>query len=222
MTEPVCPYCRMPFAETGPARVFCTACGTPHHEDCYGENGGCTVFGCSRAPADDPKLQVSHTDLSAVHLQPAAQAYAQPYAPTAQPANAPQVQYPPSIYSGPLGLSQAAAPAPARVTAQPAPPAPAPPPGTYFYTPTASPNYPYMPPAAASPQAPKSRTAFIVLGIFLGGLGVHNFYAGYTGKAVGQLCLTILTLGYLAIISWLWAIIEVCIIEKDSRGTPFN
>lgn len=79
-----------------------------------------------------------------------------------------------------------------------------------------------MPPAAASPEAPKSRTAFIVLGIFLGGLGVHNFYAGYTGKAVGQLCLTILTLGYLAIISWLWAIIEVCIIEKDSRGTPFN
>src|SRR5215469_7055403 len=111
MTEPVCPYCRMPFDQTGPARVFCTACGTPHHEDCYQENGGCTVFGCSRAPADDPKLQVSQSDLSAVTLQ------TQPYTPPAQSyvppsqAYAPQAatpQYPPSIYSGPLGLSQAA------------------------------------------------------------------------------------------------------------------
>src|SRR5215831_10150281 len=108
MTAPVCPYCRMPFDETGPAKVFCTACGTPHHEDCYRENGGCTVFGCSRAPADDPKLQVSQSDLSAVTM-PAARTYA-PYAPPAQPyVAAPQgTQYPPSMYSGPLGLSQAA------------------------------------------------------------------------------------------------------------------
>ncbi|MGZ4876287.1 MAG: RING finger protein, partial [Candidatus Angelobacter sp.] len=61
MTEPVCPYCRMPFDEASPPRIFCTACGMPHHEDCYRENGGCTVFGCKCAPADDPKLQVSQS-----------------------------------------------------------------------------------------------------------------------------------------------------------------
>src|SRR5947209_20382845 len=99
MTEPVCPYCRMPFEETGPAKVFCTACGTPHHEDCYQENGGCTVFGCTRAPADDPKLQVSYSDLNALVQQPA----------VVQPVQAAPAQSFPSIYGGPLGLSQPAA-----------------------------------------------------------------------------------------------------------------
>ena len=46
----------MQFDTGGPAKIYCTACGTPHHEDCYFENGGCTVFGCAKAPADDPKL----------------------------------------------------------------------------------------------------------------------------------------------------------------------
>jgi TM2 domain-containing membrane protein YozV len=226
MSEPICPYCRMPFEETGPAKVFCTACGTPHHEDCYQENGGCTVFGCSRAPADDPKLQVSHSDLSAVHLQaaPQPQFYAQPAQPhiAAQSVNAPSAQYQPSAYGqGPLGLS-AAATAPAPASAQPAPPAPEPPPGTYFYTTTPAASSSYAPPAAvAFPVAPKSRATFIVLGIFLGWLGIHNFYGGYTGKAVGQLCLTVLTIGYLGLISWVWAIIEICIVDKDSRGIAF-
>lgn len=210
MAEPVCPYCRMPFDQTGPARVFCTACGTPHHEDCYQENGGCTVFGCSRAPADDPKLQVSQSDLSAVTVP--AQPYtlpAQTYAP--QAASTPQ--YPPSMYSGPLGLSQAAAAAPAATS----PTAPQ----------VAQPGYPYsyaQQPAAGAMYArsQKSRSTYIVLGIFLGALGVHNFYGGYTGRAVGQLCLTVLTLGYLAIVSWIWAIIEICLVTKDSTGLDFN
>ena len=215
MAEPVCPYCRMPFDEVSPPRIFCTACGMPHHEDCYQENGGCTVFGCKRAPADDPKLQVSQSELSAVSLpvQPYAP-FAQQYAPLVQQA-APVVQQPapvqgyqPSRYSGPLGLSQAAAAAPAQV-------------------PSAAPNplpsaaaYAYAAPVYASTH--KSRTSYIVLGIFLGALGIHNFYAGYAGRAVGQLCLTVLTLGYLGIVSWIWAIIEICIVEKDSTGLRFS
>src|SRR6478609_9175161 len=105
MSAAVCPYCRMPFDEASPPQIFCTACGMPHHEDCYRENGGCTVFGCKCAPADDPKLQVSQSDLSAIPV------VAQPYAPVPQPYVAPQSQ--PSGYGGPLGLSQAAAAAPA-------------------------------------------------------------------------------------------------------------
>ena len=69
---------------------------------------------------------------------------------------------------------------------------------------------------------PKNRTTFIVLGIFLGALGIHNFYAGYTGRAIGQLCLSVLTLFSLAIISWIWAIVEICVVDKDSSGIQFR
>jgi TM2 domain-containing membrane protein YozV len=209
MAEPVCPYCRMPFDEASPPKIFCTACGMPHHEDCYQENGGCTVFGCKRAPADDPKLQVSQSDLSAVSMP--VQQYAavpQAYTPVVQQP-APVQGYQPSRYSGPLGLSHAAATAPAQVAA--AMPVPA------QSTPAA---YPYVQPAYGTTY--KSRTTYIVLGIFLGWLGIHNFYAGYTGRAVGQLCLTVLTLGALGIVSWIWAIIEICIVEKDSTGLRFS
>lgn len=153
----VCPYCRTAFDAEGPLKIFCTGCGMPHHEDCYQENGGCTVFGCSRAPADDPKLQVSQADVIA----------------------APAFGY------------------------------------------AAVPAY-GQPQFAVALNPAKSRTAFVVLGIFLGAFGAHNFYAGYTGKAVGQLCLTVLSLFYLSIISWIWAVVEVCIINKDSAGVEFS
>jgi TM2 domain-containing membrane protein YozV len=206
MAEPVCPYCRMPFDEASPPRIFCTACGMPHHEDCYRENAGCTVFGCKCAPADDPKLQVSQSDLSAVSMP------VQQYAPVVQQPvvqhSAPVHGYQPSRYSGPLGLSQAAATAPAQVAAA----AP---------NPQVNAAYQYAA-VAVYGRSYKSRTTYIVLGIFLGAFGVHNFYAGYTGRAVGQLCLTVLTLGRLGIVSWIWAIIEICIVEKDSTGLRFS
>ncbi|MGC2697035.1 MAG: NINE protein [Candidatus Angelobacter sp.] len=215
MAEPVCPYCRMPFDEASPPRIFCTACGTPHHQDCYQENGGCTVFGCSRAPADDPKLQVSQNDLRAVNI-PQAYPAAQPYTPVQSVGT---VQYPPSPYGGPLGLSQAAA---APAAGSPAQASSLPQAASYPYVQTASPGYQYAAPPIAYGRSSKSRTTYIVLGIFLGGLGVHNFYAGYTGRAVGQLCLSVLTLGYLAIVSWIWAIVEICIVTKDNMGLEFN
>jgi len=217
MSEPaVCPYCRMPFDDQAPPKIYCTACGMPHHEDCYMENGGCTVFGCTRAPADDPKLQVSYSDLNAA-AQPVAQV--QPQTP---------LPHLPSPYGGPLGLSQ-----PAPATTPPAAPAVQPPAGhpPGLVPPPLGTDVPvasspawntYPQPGSEAGLPAKSRTTFIVLGIFLGMLGVHNFYAGYTGKAVGQLCLSVLTLGYLAIASWIWAIIEICIVEKDSAGIQFS
>jgi TM2 domain-containing membrane protein YozV len=91
-----------------------------------------------------------------------------------------------------------------------------------YYPQATPPSVPYVAPGIAYTLPPKSRTTFIVLGIFLGMFGVHNFYAGYTGKAVGQLCLTILTLGYGALVAWPWAIVEICITDRDSQGTLFN
>ena len=80
-------------------------------------------------------------------------------------------------------------------------------------------QYPQGGLAATGPAS--SRSTFVILGVFLGMFGAHNFYAGYTGKAVGQLCLTILSCGYLFIASWIWAIVEICIVEKDSAGIHF-
>ena len=54
----------------------------------------------------------------------------------------------------------------------------------------------------------KSKIAAGLLGIFLGALGVHNFYLGYTGKAVGQLLLSLLSCGILSWISAIWGLIE--------------
>ena len=67
----------------------------------------------------------------------------------------------------------------------------------------------------------KSRTIYVVLAIFLGHIGVHNFYAGYIGRGVAQLLITILTFGFLFWISWIWAIIEACAETHDGRSVPF-
>ena len=70
--------------------------------------------------------------------------------------------------------------------------------------------------------AKKSRVAYVVLAVFLGELGIHNFYAGYTGRGVAQLLITILSFGLLFWISWIWALVELCVTTNDGRGVPFD
>ena len=69
----------------------------------------------------------------------------------------------------------------------------------------------------------KSKIAAGILGICLGFLGVHNFYLGYNGKAVGQLLLSICSCFLLSWVSWIWGLIEgICIltgsIDRDAEG----
>ena len=64
----------------------------------------------------------------------------------------------------------------------------------------------------------KSKVAAGVLGILLGGFGAHNFYLGYTGKAVLQLVLTLCSCG----IASLWGFIEGILILTGSIGTDAN
>ena len=45
-----CPYCQTPIKPGVPVAV-CSACGMPHHAECWHENGRCTTFGCSGRPA---------------------------------------------------------------------------------------------------------------------------------------------------------------------------
>lgn len=75
---------------------------------------------------------------------------------------------------------------------------------------------------AAPVKTGKERIAFILLGIFLGAFGAHNFYAGYNGKAIAQLLITILSFGILSIVSFVWAIIEVITVTVDSTGRPMT
>ena len=73
----------------------------------------------------------------------------------------------------------------------------------------------------------KSKVAGGLLGILLGSLGVHNFYLGYTGKAVAQLLISLLSCGTLAIVSEIWGLIEGIMIltgsiDKDGKGIPLK
>lgn len=73
----------------------------------------------------------------------------------------------------------------------------------------------------------KSRLAAGLLGIFLGCLGVHNFYLGYSGKAWAQLLITLLSFGTLSFISSIWGLVEgiLCLAghyTTDANGMPLR
>ena len=68
----------------------------------------------------------------------------------------------------------------------------------------------------------KSKIAAGLLGIFLGCFGVHNFYLGFTGKAVGQLLLTVLSCGALSFVSGIWGLIEGIMILTGSIDADAN
>ena len=90
------------------------------------------------------------------------------------------------------------------------------------------PQYQQQPQYNAAPNvssSQKSKIAAGLLGIFLGSFGVHNFYLGYTGKAVAQLLITLLTCGFGAFISSIWGLIEGIMIltgsiNTDGKGNP--
>ena len=72
------------------------------------------------------------------------------------------------------------------------------------------------------PSAPtKSRTTFLLLGVLLGGFGAHSFYAGSTKKGFVQLAITLFTFGFAGLMVWIWAVIDICTINTDSKGIPF-
>jgi hypothetical protein len=44
-----CPYCRFAFKE-GALLSLCPACHAAHHEECWGDNQGCAIVGCTAVP----------------------------------------------------------------------------------------------------------------------------------------------------------------------------
>ena len=62
-----------------------------------------------------------------------------------------------------------------------------------------------------------------LLGLFLGGLGVHRFYLGYVGIGIVQIIVTLITFG----LGGLWGFIEGIFIltgsmNKDAKGQPLR
>ncbi len=76
-------------------------------------------------------------------------------------------------------------------------------------------------PQPFNPNA-KDRVAYVLLAVFLGNLGIHNFFAGYTSRAVTQLLICLLTCGIGGIGTWIWAIVEACTVEQDANGVRFK
>lgn len=72
----------------------------------------------------------------------------------------------------------------------------------------------------------KSRLAYILLAVFLGVFGVHNFYAGHTNNGLIQLLLTLigapLTCGVTSLAVWVWNIVEICTVSTDGDGVPMS
>ncbi len=86
----------------------------------------------------------------------------------------------------------------------------------------------------AGPDA-KSKILAGLLGIFLGSFGVHNFYLGYTSKAIIQLVCTIvgfltscIVIGVFVVLGiTIWGLVEGVMIlcgkiEVDGQGNPLG
>jgi TM2 domain-containing membrane protein YozV len=180
MSNLICPYCRTEAILGESNLSICNGCATPHHADCYEENGGCTIFGCSEAPAEEAPLKILAPELAT------------------------------------LG-GEAASTVPPPVASTPPPPHAD---GTPAWKKASVSVNVYVP--MDYREEAKSRVTFVLLGIIFGCFGVHNFYAGFVRKGVFQLCLTFFSCFYLALVSWVWAIFEICMINKDAEGVAFS
>ena len=92
--------------------------------------------------------------------------------------------------------------------------------------------------------APKKKSTFILFGLLLGGLGIHDFYAGYKKRGIGHVVVSVLDVLFLVIyilgaimddtlyvdvliIFWvlffgngIWALIEVFATKTDANKNP--
>ena len=72
-----------------------------------------------------------------------------------------------------------------------------------------------------APSAPKSRTTYILLALFFGVIGIHNFYSGHTKHGFIKLGLLV-ACGLDLIANPIWSIVEMITVKQDSEGGQFN
>lgn len=73
---------------------------------------------------------------------------------------------------------------------------------------------------AKKKTSPKSKITAILLAVFVGGFGIHNFYIGKTARATAQLLMTLtLILSFVTLILVLIDIIKLASDkQKDGQG----
>lgn len=105
------------------------------------------------------------------------------------------------------------------------------PPPAYGQPPAYTPPPAYGAPAVAYDPTLRSKLVAGLLGIFVGGLGVHRFYLGYTAIGVAQLALFLVlgipTCGIGCIAASIWGLIEGILIltgsiNQDAQGRPLR
>jgi len=128
--------------------------------------------------------------------QPASNPYTQPAADQyAQPAVDPYTQPSADLYGQQYAQPQYGQPAP----------------GTPTYA------------AVPTGYIPRNKILAGLLALFFGALGIHNFYLGFTGKAIAQVLLTCLgwiLFGLGPIAAIIWSIVEGVQILTSNYGTP--
>ena len=95
--------------------------------------------------------------------------------------------------------------------------------GTPQYQAPYQPPYPAPYPQPGAPWAPvdphaKSRLAAGLLGIFLGAFGIHRFYLGYTRVGMVMLLMTLLSFGFLSVVTSIWGLVEGILYLTDKTG----
>jgi len=68
----------------------------------------------------------------------------------------------------------------------------------------------------------KSQAIYVLLAIFFGMFGAHNFYAGRWKRGLAQLLITLLSSFSLFFISFVLAIINIYTIHTDKKGVEFK
>lgn len=58
----ICPYCQSKIKSDSDF-IVCSHCGTPHHKECWDENGGCTTYGCVNNPHTEDKVELASEDV---------------------------------------------------------------------------------------------------------------------------------------------------------------
>ena len=83
------------------------------------------------------------------------------------------------------------------------------------------------PPFAAQTMdtlAPRNRSTYIILGVLLGGLGIHNFYAKHYARGAVQLAITA-TLGWVfgigLVITFVCVLVDLFSVTSDGAGNAF-
>ena len=71
-------------------------------------------------------------------------------------------------------------------------------------------------------QPPRQLLIVVILALFAGLFGLHNFYLGHTNRGLTQLLVSVCTLGFAAPFVWLWAVVELILIVTRSGSYAFD